>query len=74
MPPSYEQLDLALQDFRSRPERAWDVLRQNQPTHVVVHDSYYEAGGGTAVSEWLRGRGAREIAALGSDLVFRLPD
>jgi hypothetical protein len=74
MPPSYEQLDLALQDFRSRPERAWDVLKQHRPTHVVVHDSYFEAGGGAAVGEWLRGRGAREVATFGSDLVFRLPD
>lgn len=74
MPPSYEQLDLALQDFGSRPERAWDVLRQNRPTHVVIHDSYYEAGRGALVSDWLRARGAREVATLGSDLVFRLPD
>ena len=74
MPPSYEQLDLALQDFSSRSERAWDVLRQHRPTHVVVHESYYEAGRGATVSEWLRGRGARQVATFGSDLVFRLPE
>jgi hypothetical protein len=73
-PPSYEQLDLALQDFSSRPERAWEVLRRNRPTHVVVHQSYYQAGRGAAVSEWLRGRGAQEVGTFESDLVFRLPD
>ncbi|HEX7136710.1 MAG TPA: hypothetical protein VF219_02645 [Vicinamibacterales bacterium] len=73
MPPSYEQLDMALQDFRTRPERAWEVLRDSRPSHAIVHEAYYDGRLGAEVSEWLRSRGAREIGIYGGDRLFRLP-
>jgi len=72
MPPSYEQLDMALQEFRTRPERAWDVLHAAHPTHAIVHDAYFDGRLGADVREWLRGHGAREVAALGTDHVFEV--
>jgi len=74
MPPSYEQLDLALQDLGSRPDRAWDVLKSHRPTHAIVHEAYYERGGGAAVGEWLRSNGARQMGSYENDRVFRMPE
>jgi hypothetical protein len=72
-PPTYEQLDLALQDLFTRPERAWNVLAQHGPSHAIVHDAYYEGDRGNRAREWLQSNGAIEIATFGSDHVFRLP-
>jgi hypothetical protein len=73
-PPTYEQLDLALQDLLSRPERAWDVLMQHTPSHAIVHDAYYEGDRGSRVRAWLQSNGATEITVAGTDHVFRLPN
>ncbi len=73
-PPPYEQLDLALQDLFSRPDRAWDVLMQHAPTHAIVHDAYYEGDRGSRVRSWLQSNGAAEIEVAGADHVFRLPN
>ena len=73
-PPSYESLDMALQEFRTRPERAWEVLTAARPSHAVVHEAYYEGRLGADVCEWLRSHGAREVGLYGRDRVFRLPD
>lgn len=72
-PTEYERLDQALQDVLIRPDRAWDVLRAaSNPTHALVHQSYYAGERGPRVSEWLRGRGARELAAVGADHLYQL--
>jgi hypothetical protein len=71
-PVDYEQLDQRLQDVLERPDRAWQALKDTPATHVIVHEAFYEPGRGAAVSEWLRGNGAKLIASFGSDRVFEV--
>jgi hypothetical protein len=71
-PRDYESLTQALEDVATRPDRAWDALRGSRATHAIVHEAFYTNGGGQQLSEWLRARGAREVAVLGSDRVFAL--
>jgi hypothetical protein len=73
-PKDYALLDMTLQDFATRPETAWTVLRRSGATHVVVHESCYAADLGARASDWLRANGAREITVLQNDRVFQLPD
>jgi hypothetical protein len=73
-PTDYALLDMTLQDFATRPETAWTVLRGSGATHVVVHESYYAAGLGARASDWLRANGAREITVVQNDRVFQLID
>jgi len=73
MPPSYEQLDMALQDFMARPEYAWDVLKQHRPRYAVVHGTYYTGDRGENVISWLMSKGGTDVARFGSDRVFQLP-
>jgi hypothetical protein len=55
------------------PETAWRVLSASGATHAIVHEGIYLDGGGARVSEWLRARGAREMAVFGDDRLFELP-
>ena len=71
-PPEYGLLSEALKDAAARPDRAWDALVASQATHAIVHEAFYANGGGPRVSAWLLARGAREVAAVGTDRVFRL--
>jgi hypothetical protein len=71
-PRDYESLTEALKDVGSRPDRAWDLLVASRATHAIVHEGSYTNGGGVRLSAWLRARGAREVAVLGSDRVFAL--
>jgi len=71
-PPGYELLDTSLQDVATRPDRAWRALLDSQATHVVVHEAFYAGDGGSRISNWIRGRGGREVAAFGTDRVFAL--
>jgi len=56
-----------------RPEPAWRALISSGVTHVVVHEAGYADGRGSQVSDWLRARGAQEMAAFAGDRVFILP-
>lgn len=72
-PTEYERLDQALQDVLTRPERAWAVLRETSaPTHVVVHEGYYQGDRGPQVTDWIRQHGGREIAAFTTDRLFEI--
>jgi hypothetical protein len=71
-PQQYELLAQSLTDVASRPDRAWQALAGSQATHVVVHEGFYTGDGGRRLSDWLRARGGREVAAFGSDRVFAL--
>jgi hypothetical protein len=71
-PPDYGLLTASLADAAARPDRAWDLLAASRATHAIVHEAFYANGGGRRVSDWLRTRGAREIAVLGADHVFAL--
>jgi len=72
-PLQYALLTESLKDLASRPDRAWQALANSSATHVIVHEAFYTADGGRSVSDWLRARGAREVAAFGPDRVFSLP-
>ena len=72
-PPDYELLDTSLQDVTTRPDRAWQALLDSKATHVIVHEALYADDNGARLSDWIRTRGAREIAAFGRDKVFTLP-
>ena len=73
-PSEYDLLDQALQDILIRPDRAWSVLHQTvRPTHILVHETYYEGDRGRRVSEWVHQHGAREIATFGGDRLFQFP-
>ena len=71
-PADYQLLETSLQDVTTRPDRAWQALVDSGATHVVVHEAFYAAEGGARVTDWLRSRGARELATLGTDRVFAL--
>ena len=71
-PPDYEMLAESLKDVATRPDRAWQAIAGSTATHAIVHEASYTGGGGRAVSLWLQSRGAREVAAFGSDRVFEL--
>ena len=72
-PADYSHLNQALQDFLTRPDRAWQLLVESRATHAIVHERFYEGERGSRVSDWLRSRGATEVAAFGADRIFRLP-
>jgi hypothetical protein len=71
-PSDYQLLETSLQDVRTRPDRAWQALIDSRATHVVVHEAFYKADAGARVTDWLRSRGAHELAAFGRDRVFEL--
>jgi len=71
-PAEYEQLDQNLQDALSRPDRAWASLAATGATYAIVHEACYTDGRGAATSDWLRSRGAREVASFGADRVLAL--
>ena len=57
----------------TRPDRAWQMVDTSAATHVVVHEGLYLGGRGPWVSNWLRSRGATEVATFATDRVFVLP-
>jgi hypothetical protein len=63
-PAAYGQLDQELQDALTRPDRAWQSLSATGATHAIVHEASYTDGRGSAMTAWLRSRGAREIAVF----------
>jgi hypothetical protein len=56
----------------ANPDEAWLALRGSGATNAVVHEDYFSREGGTAVSQWLAGRGAVVIATFGKDRVFEI--
>jgi hypothetical protein len=73
-PPRYETLTESLKDLDTRPDRAWQEIAGSTATHAIVHQASYLNERGRHLSDWLRTRGAREVAAFGSDRVFLLPN
>ena len=71
-PAEYDRLAEELGDALGGPDRAWQALVGSGATHAVVHEASYLGGGGRDISAWLRGHGAREIAAFDADRVFDL--
>jgi len=71
-PPQYEMLIESLKDLATRPDRAWQAIADSTATHAVVHEASYTNDGGRRLSDWLRARGARQVAAFGADHVFAL--
>jgi hypothetical protein len=41
---------------------------------VIVHEAFYSGEAGPRISDWIRKRGGREVAAFGGDRVFALPE
>ena len=72
-PQDYGTLTESLKDVDTRPERAWQSIVQSTATHAIVHEGAYQNDGGRRLSAWLRARGARDVAAFGSDKVLALP-
>jgi hypothetical protein len=59
-------------DILIRPDSAWQSVVDSRATHVVVHEGSYEGDRGPRISTWAAEHGAREVAAFGSDRVFRV--
>ena len=72
-PQEYGMLTESLKDVATRPDRAWQAIAKSTATHAIVHEASYANDGGRLLSAWLRARGAREVAAFGSDRVFVIP-
>jgi hypothetical protein len=72
-PLAYELLTEALKDVDTRPERAWEAIVASSASHAVVHEGSYLGERGRHFSDWLRQRGATELAVFGTDRVFGLP-
>jgi hypothetical protein len=72
-PQDYGMLTESLKDVATRPDQAWEAVANSAATHAIVHEASYANDGGIRLSAWLRARGARELAAFGSDRVFALP-
>ena len=71
-PQPYEMLTESLKDLATRPDRAWQAIADSTATHAIVHEASYTNDGGRRLSAWLRTRGARDVAAFGTDRVFAL--
>jgi hypothetical protein len=72
-PQDYGMLIESLKDVDTRPDHAWQSIVQSTATHAIVHEGSYSNDNGLRLSNWLRSRGANEVAAFGSDRVFALP-
>jgi len=72
-PESYEALTNAIVDSAAQPDRAWREIAASTATHVVVHENAYASAEGRRLSDWLRARGAQEIATFDGDRLFALP-
>jgi hypothetical protein len=72
-PVDYGMLTESLRDIATRPDRAWQAIAASAATHAIVHEASYANDGGSHLSAWFRTRGAREVAAFGSDRVFEIP-
>ena len=53
-------------------DEAWHALTSTGATHAIVHEGAYLDRDGREVSAWLRAHGARELADLHPDHLFRL--
>jgi hypothetical protein len=71
-PLQYEFLREAIKDVATRPDRAWEAIAGSTATHAVVHEGAYADERGRRFGDFLRMRGAREVAAFGTDRVFAL--
>ena len=56
----------------ARLDEAWRFLSRVGTTHAIVHERAFLTDEGPRTSEWLRARGAREIANDGGDRLFQL--
>jgi len=56
----------------TRLDEAWSFLRRFGATHAIVHEQAFLTDDGMRTSDWLRARGAREIASFGRDRLFEL--
>ena len=57
----------------ARLDDGWDLLTDAGVTHLVVHESAFLDGKGVRLSDWVRSRGARELARAGDDRLFAMP-
>ena len=71
-PQQYEFLSEAVKDVATRPDRAWQAIADSTATHAIVHEGAYEDERGRHFGDFLRARGAREVAVFGTDRVFAL--
>jgi hypothetical protein len=71
-PVEYGLITERLKDWRGEPDAAWQTLFDSGATYCIVHEWAYTAPGGRQLSDWLRTRGAREVAAFGDDHVFEV--
>jgi hypothetical protein len=71
-PVEYGLITERLKDWRGEPDAAWQTLFDSGATYCIVHEWAYAAPRGRQLSDWLRTRGAREVAAFGDDHVFEV--
>jgi hypothetical protein len=70
-PPSYRTRAAVLVNPQAAPDAAWAALAP--ATHVVVHGRAWDDDRGTAIGDWLAGRGARVIAERDGAKLWHLP-
>lgn len=71
-PQSYQDLAGFLKNAPENPDVAADALHEAGVTHVLVHEGAYLDGRGRDLTAWLLSKGARPVAASGSDKLFAL--
>ena len=72
-PDIYHRHVAALQRPTMHPDQAWALLTSAGVTHVVLHRGGFLQGEDVPVAGWLESRGARRIASVGSDVLYRFP-
>lgn len=69
----YKERVARLQMIAKDPESAWTSLRESGSTHAVLHrNAFADPTDADTVENWLRSRGAAEIARFDNDLLFVL--
>jgi hypothetical protein len=61
-----------LSQVLEQPIGAAAALRATGATHVIVHEAAYAGSRGPAISSWLLSKGARLVAADGTDKLYAL--
>jgi hypothetical protein len=62
-----------LKEVTEAPDAAWQAILASRATQVVVHEGSYVGNQGRRISDFVRARGGRELAAFGLDRVFAVP-
>jgi hypothetical protein len=61
-----------LKEALDLPEPAWRAVTESGATHLIVHEAGYAGDRGRRISSWARAHGGQEVAAFGTDHLFKI--